>query len=69
MQSQKPVEPLDTLEQDVPTTAEDTAALERIRELNAMDPHEYLAFLVAFSKHHPPGRETGSDDDLPFTLP
>ena len=65
----KRVEPLDTFEQDVPTTAEDIAALERARELNRMGPHEYLAFLLAFSEQHPPTRETNSEDDEPFTLP
>lgn len=69
MSSKKPVEPLDDFERDVPTTAEDIAALERVRELNAMDPHEYLAFLNTFLPKHPPGSETNSEDDEPFTLP
>ena len=38
-------------------TAADNAALERVRVLNAMDPHEYLAFLLAFAPQHPPSRD------------
>lgn len=38
-------------------TAEDVEALARMRTLNAMDPHEYLAFLLEFSERHPPTRE------------
>ena len=50
-------------------TPEEREALERARQLNRMDPHEYLRFLLQFSKNHPPSRETNSPDDEPFTLP
>jgi len=68
MQSKRRVEPLDTFEEDVPTTAADNAALWRARDLNAMDPHEYLDFLIRFTKGLPPSRETNSDTDEPFEL-
>ncbi|HEX8155410.1 MAG TPA: hypothetical protein VF698_19910 [Thermoanaerobaculia bacterium] len=48
-------------------TAEDVAALRRMRELNRMDPDEYLAFLIAFSERHPPTREVTSWPE-PFEL-
>jgi len=45
------------LERDVPTTDTDVAALEAVRHLNAMDPYEYLRFLLLFAPQHPPTRE------------
>lgn len=48
MQSKKPVEPLDTFEQDVPITEADRAALWRLRDRNAMTAPEYLEFLRRF---------------------
>jgi hypothetical protein len=68
MQSKKRVEPLDTFEQDVPTTAQDNEALWRARELNTMSPEEYLQFLLTFTADHPASRETNSDSDEPFSL-
>jgi hypothetical protein len=68
MQSKRRVEPLDTFEQDVPTTTADNEALWRVRDLNQMNPDEYLKFLLAFTAHLPPSRETNSDSDEPFTL-
>lgn len=68
MQSKKRVEPLDTFEVDVPTTAADNTALWIARDHTAMDPHEYLDFLIRFTKNLPPSRETNSDSDEPFEL-
>ena len=68
MQSKKRVQPLDSFEVDVPTTAADNEALWRIRQLNSMNPDEYLQFLLALTKGLPPSRETNSDSDEPFTL-
>ena len=45
------------IEKDVPTTEADIAALERARQLNAMDPYEYLRFHLLFAREHPPTRE------------
>lgn len=56
MQSQKSVDPLDSFETDVPVTAADNEALWRLRELNHMDPHEYLQFLLTFTKDLPAER-------------
>jgi hypothetical protein len=38
-------------------TAEETEWLNRVRELDCMDSHQYLAFLLEFAPMHPPGRE------------
>lgn len=67
MRSQK-AEPLDTFETDVPVSAADNEALQRARAFNAMDPDEYLRFLLAFTKNVTPSRETNTDADEPFTL-
>lgn len=57
----------EVLDLDLPAlTPDEIAALERVRELNRMDPHEYLAFLLAFAPMHPPGREI--IDGEPFSL-
>ena len=45
------------LERDVPTTEADIAAIERVRELNTMDPYEFLAFHLLFAPQHPPTRD------------
>ena len=68
MQSTKRVEPLDTIETDVPTTPADNLALWRVRELNTMDPYEYLEFLVRFTKDLPPSREIDGPWPEPFEL-
>ncbi|MBV8520071.1 MAG: hypothetical protein JO197_21945 [Acidobacteria bacterium] len=68
MESKKPVEPLDELEFDVPTTPEDNEMLWRVRELNTMTPQQYLAFLLELTKGLPQSRETNRDTDEPFTL-
>ena len=67
MQSTKRVESLDLLELDLQLTPEDNEKLWRVRELNRMDSHQYLAFLLAFTKDHPPSRET-SEGWEPFKL-
>jgi|GEM_PF-3111947 len=63
MQSGKRAEILDLPE----PTPEEVAFLWKVRELNRMDPHEYLEFLNQFSRTHPPGRET-SEGWPPFEL-
>lgn len=68
MQSKKLVEPLDTFEQDVRTTAEDNVALWRARQNTAMDSHEYLAFLLRHTKDLPPSREPDGPWPEPFEL-
>lgn len=49
------------------TTAEDVAALERVRELDRLDPFSYLEFLVEFSRRHPPTRQVPPRHE-PFRL-
>jgi hypothetical protein len=66
MQSRKSVEPLDMFEIDVPATTADNEALWRARERNDMSPHEYLQFLLAFTKDLPADR--GIVDGEPFEL-
>ena len=66
MPSRKPVEPLDTFARDVPITAADNEAMWHARELNDMDPHEYLQFLLTFTKDLPPDRHIIDSD--PFEL-
>lgn len=58
---------IEELELDGLTTAADAVALNQMRELNRMDAHEYLAFLLAFTPMHPPGRDIWPDRE-PFTL-
>jgi hypothetical protein len=67
MRSGERVEPLDTFEQDVRTTNADIAALERVRELDAMDPYEFLRFHLLFAPMHPPTRDIPPFHE-PFTL-
>jgi hypothetical protein len=67
MRSAARVEPLDSFEQDVPTTSEDVAALEFARTQNAMDPHEFLAFHLLFEDRFPPTRDIPPFHE-PFTL-
>jgi hypothetical protein len=68
MRSTARVEPLDTFEIDVPTTAEDNDALWRARQLNEMSSEEYLEFLTTFTANLPASRETNCDSDEPFEL-
>lgn len=63
MQSQKRVEPIEIPE----PTPEESEFLWKVRELNRMDPHEYLEFLLQFAPMHPPSRET-SEGVEPFEL-
>ncbi len=49
------------------TTAEDNAALLRVRSLDSLSPDEYLRFLLAFTEQHPPTRELPSRHE-PFVL-
>lgn len=67
MPSKKPVEPLDSLETDVPTTPDDNEALWRLRDRNTMDSHAYLAFLRRFAKDRGE-RELTDPDAEPFEL-
>jgi hypothetical protein len=67
MPSKKRVEPLDGFDRDVPTTPADNAALWRVRDLNYMDPHEYLQFLLTFTANEAPSREITPWPE-PFTL-
>lgn len=61
------VRDLDDFLAGVPTTAADVQILERVREFNRLDPHEYLAFLMIFAPRHPPDREIPQRQE-PFTL-
>ena len=67
MPSNAHVEPLWSLEADVPTTAADNDALWRVRELNSMSAVEYLEFLLTFTDGVPASREIVAFDE-PFTL-
>lgn len=65
--SSKPPEPLD-LERDLPTTAEDVAALRQIRESRRLTFVEYLRFL---SRQKPPdgsARRKTHEGQEPFEL-
>jgi hypothetical protein len=58
------------LERDLPTTAEDVAALRRIREVPRLDGESYLRFLASFE---PPSHEElrsrkGPRGERPFSL-
>ena len=64
MPSKEPVEPIDIPE----ASPDEREALARARELNPMSSDEFLQFLLAFSRQHPPSRETNSPDDEPFSL-
>lgn len=66
MPSNVRVEPLDTLETDVPTTQSDNEALWRARQLSSMEPGEYLQFLLKLTKNVPPDRHI--TDGEPFEL-
>ncbi|MCU1246437.1 MAG: hypothetical protein JWN02_2347 [Acidobacteria bacterium] len=52
---------------DISTTLVDVEALDRIRKFNYLPPHEYLQFLLQFSKDLPPYRELECWDE-PFEL-
>ena len=58
---------MSNLEADVPTTAADNDALWRVRDLNRMEPAEYLEFLLTFTEGVPASREICAFDE-PFTL-
>lgn len=51
----------------VPTTPEDLAMLRGVRELDRLDPQQYLEFLIAFSERHRPTREIPERHE-PFVL-
>jgi hypothetical protein len=68
MPSKKRIEPLAELERDLALSPEENEALWRIRRLNAMDPHEYLRFLLAATKDMPASRQTPPADTEPFEL-
>jgi hypothetical protein len=65
MRSKSVPEPIDF--PSVPTTAEDIAALARVKEYDRMDAQQYLEFLLAFTDRHPPTREIPSRHE-PFRL-
>jgi hypothetical protein len=67
MRSKERVESLDNIEIDVPTTAEDIAALERARASNTMDPYQFMRFHLLFAPQHPNTREIPPFHE-PFTL-
>jgi hypothetical protein len=52
---------------EVGTTAEDVAALLRVRSYDRLDPAAYLAFLEEFAAKHPPTREIPPRHE-PFVL-
>lgn len=58
---------LDDFLAGVPTTPADVEALDRARQFNHLDPHAYLAFLMAFAPQHPPDRSISGGQE-PFTL-
>ena len=58
---------LDGFLDGVVTTAEDVAALARVRSFNYLEPVEYLGFLMAFADLHPPDREIPPRHE-PFVL-
>lgn len=68
MESKKQIDLLDELERDLALSPEENEALWRIRGLNAMDPHEYLQFLLQATKDTPASRETPPADAEPFEL-
>ena len=50
-------------------TADDVAALEKVKRFDTMSPNAYLDFLLSMTSSTPGPRETNSDSDEPFTLP
>lgn len=66
MQSKKQVEALDSFEQDVPVTGQESELLWRVRELNRMTPQEYAEFLAQF--RFDPRNDLNRDTDEPFEL-
>ena len=50
-----------------PTTSDDVAALERLRQHDRLDSRQYLEFLLAFAPRHPPSREVPPRSE-PFRL-
>lgn len=66
MSSKRP-EPLD-LERDLPTTAEDVAALKRIREGRRLSFAEYLRFLSRQPSDGPSRRRKTHEGQEPFAL-
>ncbi len=57
MQSRRAVEPLDELAEELALTPEQNEQLWRVRQLNRMDPQQYLDFLLACTKDTPPSRD------------
>ncbi len=51
----------------VRTTPADAAALQSVRDLNRLDPVQYLAFLRLYAPQHRPTREIPERHE-PFTL-
>ncbi len=57
MPIEETVEPLDELARELVLTPEQNEQLWRVRDLNRMDPKQYLDFLLAATKDLPPSRE------------
>jgi hypothetical protein len=68
MQSTKPVEPLDTIEQDIPISAEESAALWRIKKSMRMSTPAYLEWCTLMSEGYQPDCDLASADVEPFEL-
>lgn len=67
MPSEKPVQPLDELANELKLTPEENEKLWRIRRLNTMGPREYLSFLLALTKDLPASREVSGPSE-PFEI-
>jgi hypothetical protein len=56
------------LERDMPTTAEDVAALDRARLLQPLPPGDYQRWIDLIEAHHPLPSRNNTDADEPFEL-
>jgi hypothetical protein len=68
MRSTKPVEPLDTIEQDVPISAEESAILWTLKRSMRMSTPAYLEWCTLTSQGHQPKCDLASSDVEPFEL-
>ena len=69
MQSKRNIEPLDTFEQDVPITPEQSEEQWRLKMGMRLSTPEYLAWCTELSNDPRPAHyDLNSDDDEPFTL-
>ncbi len=67
MSSPESAEPLDSLERDLPTTADDIEALRRLRYFPVRDLETYIKLLDELTRDRPPSREVSRYDE-PFEL-